>query len=299
MIDSTGSYIKGLVERARFFYENDSDKFTDSWVVQNLVSEAYAEIWNLINKANQDPVLLWFDVTLASGTSDYILPPTVAEVWAMAKRETDNQGVQWVTQYWRPEDGLRLDKYGWRLSGNRLHFDTPPDTDETWSIAYVPSGDVAMHYATTGTLAAGGATFTLAASPSVGLLDRRENAYVGQVLRFLPVSGVHQERTIVAYNASTRVATLDVAFSGTSAGAGADPYEVGLPGLNPLSHSLAARVAIMFAARQNAEDKRFKALHREKEAAYKTVADLKRTKNVATGPGWKTSTVADFREDRF
>jgi hypothetical protein len=88
-------------------------------------------------------------------------------------------------------------------------------------------------------------TCILAATPADGTLDTRENAYVGYMLRILSSNAnTQEERLITAYDADTRTATFNKAFTRTHEGAGTVTYEVVPTFSRLLKHVVSLRASI-------------------------------------------------------
>ena len=104
------------------------------------------------------------------------------------------------------------------------------------------NASMSPHYSTQGTVTSS-TTVTLDADPDLGLLDLREDAYVGQMFRLLGTT--HSDHIIDSYDVTTRVVTLRKPLPVSS---GTVTYEVGPPTASGLTHALAARIAQMYAA---------------------------------------------------
>jgi hypothetical protein len=86
------------------------------------------------------------------------------------------------------------------------------------TVEYIPMGVARLHHGTC-TINSAGTIVTFGATPNVGVLDTHTDAYIGSTLRLLNTDGTTvtgnymQERTITAYDNTTRAATVAPAFS--------------------------------------------------------------------------------------
>lgn len=176
-------------------------KYPDADLIEYIHS-AFDQVLASINVETDHPILTRRDVSIVSGTQDYLLPCNIAEIWRIAKIDT-NSGVP-LWEVW-PTNEYTFRGDGWTVEGNILRFHNLNLNAETLEILYIASGDVSIHTAT----AAAGAvnSITFAASPTDGALDIRPHAYAGYMVRTLSGTGAGQERIVSAYDASTRIAT--------------------------------------------------------------------------------------------
>jgi len=90
-----------------------------------------------------------------------------------------------------------------------LHLLQDWKQSETLQILYVPRFEASIHEGVAGTVTAN--TVVLAATPTLGLLDTRPEAYNGYILRILSASATNdyvQAVPIASYDHTTRTATL-------------------------------------------------------------------------------------------
>jgi len=177
-------------------------KYTDDDLIEYIHS-AFDQVLASINVETDHPILTRYDVSVVSGTQDYLLPCNVAEVWRVAKIDSDTGVPLW--EVW-PTNEYTFRGDGWTIEGNILRFHNLKLTAETFEILYVAAGDVSIHTATAEAGAEGSITF--AASPTDGSLDIRPNAYNGYMVRTLSGTGAGQERIVSTYDSATRVATV-------------------------------------------------------------------------------------------
>lgn len=114
----------------------------------------------------------------------------------------------------------------------------------------------------------------LATTPTAGMLDRRDSAYIGQIFRFLPTTGRVQSSQITAFswNESTWTVTLrtpiDVGSAGTTL-----RYEIVPEGATAVCDAIAARAAQKIGTGMKISQSHQKDLLREYRMAMKTIGD--------------------------
>lgn len=188
---SSGSLLKTFLERIRAILdEPDLDaKYDDAYVVKYVAGPALVDILSRLSNTYSCPVVLRHAFTLDSTISRYVLPPAILQVLNL--RFVDDEGNMLADL--APRSPWHRLGQGWSLEGNPgslvLRFQNFPPDDQLAELWYTPSGDVQSHYGT-GILARvdGTARVELATTPTLGLLDRRENAYAGQQLRIITTS---------------------------------------------------------------------------------------------------------------
>lgn len=264
----SGSMIYSILETMRYLIgEATADKYDDDFCVRAVIGPEYAFIIENLSMSSGNPLVVRRSITVPAGTRHVVLPPGVHEVWRLAKLGERGD----LTEDFYPMGQWHPYGPGWFLEGNLLSFRPYPATEQTWVLWYVPSGDIPLHYAKTGSTSEAGSTsrFTLASPVTVGMLDERESAYEGQVLRYLgkPV----QERIIEAYDAATRTCTLrnPITVPGTTG----HVYEIAPLGWQMLWQAIAARAAMNLGTARGASEKKMRALDLEYQRAMKGIRD--------------------------
>lgn len=237
---STGSIIKTYCEKVRHYLDDpDLDaKYDDNYLVRFFMSSGMTDVVSRVSMMSDAQVVVPMTLNVASGTQYYKLPPIVRQVLRVG---VVNASTGTFLEDYHPRSEFNVYGPGWALEGNTISFKPYPTEAKTYTILYVPSGDVAAHYDANagGTLNANG-TFTLDTAVSIGSLDKRENAYVGCYLRIFGANVV-DECVISAYNAATRVATLRTAAVNT---AGTYNYEVVPFTMEPMVDAVSLSAAI-------------------------------------------------------
>lgn len=212
-------------------------KYSDDDLVLRIEAASQAVLSD-INTCNDAPVMVRHNITLTSGSEIFRLPPNVQCLQEIAKVNAATGLAEW----WIRPNSRFGSAPGVRIEGQTLRFIPKWQAGtETVRLTYVPSGDVRLHHGTAGAVTAN--TVVLAATPTLGSLDSRENAYLGCVLRIVSAdtNGYVQERLITAYDQATRTATLEHAL--TDVPTGTITYEI-IPGYGRLLESvIAAMVA--------------------------------------------------------
>lgn len=177
------------------------------------IGPAWAQVMHRL-AGNDREIRVNFNITLQNGVRRYAVPPHMGNIREFVKLDSEQR----VEKYIRPKGDRHPFGWGWRVEHNYLNlsFD-PKDLDgQVWTLRYVPSADILPHEGTAGS--ATGTTLVLAATPTIGVLDTRPNAYLGGLVRILGDSnGIMQERVVTAYDVTTRTATVD-AWSPTPGG---------------------------------------------------------------------------------
>ena len=320
-MDTTFSMLKTVAEKVRFYLDDpDLDaKYTDQYLVRYIIGPAMVDVVARLNLNQDNPVVVRHSISLVENQEYYLLPPGIQEVWRLATIDstgrilTDNKprGV------WNPRGP------GWALEGNLLTMRPFPTQAETVDLWYVPSFDVQMHY---GTGVLRGRTVEFATTPTLGLLDRRQNAYAGCVLRLLPESpGVVQEMIIASYDAETRTATVRLPFGAeysdgssssqpsatVSGGVGSSEsssssdgfsdtvtYEVAPKMGQALWEAIACASACKLAVAKNVSEKKLGFLEREYKKAMKTITDNLQNMQMRTGKAFEKNT-EDHPSNKF
>jgi len=283
---STYSVLWTILERARGYTDDTGGKYSDDYLMKHKVMPEFVNVWSRIAQTVSNPILMKFDITLNGTQSQFMLPPHVQEVWAL-RQYNDNGSLK---NDWKPGSPWSSSLGGWRLEGNMLTLDPPPSSGntDTWTVLYLPSGDFLPHYATDGyvgevesSLSSDDAvgtekTFKLSASPALGLLDLRPNAYVGAMLRILNRSTgtqIVEERIIASYDVEDRQLEVTRPWTFHGDAAATITYEIVPAGMQSLAQAVAGRVAISMGVDKNVSAKMMQYLDREYRFALKTVLD--------------------------
>lgn len=245
------SFLETVVERARA-YVNDPDteaKYTDDWVIRHCVMPAMTDVLARLNLSQDNPIINRITLTLSTEDRYYQLPPCVGEVLEIGVYDSN-----WtLLQEAKPRDFLNPFQSGWRLEGNQLVIEPLPSSTDTarvtnFQVSFISNGQVYPHLSEDGgTLeedADGVHTVWLDPSPDKGALDRRPNAYVGQMIRLIPANGAVEERVIGSsgYTGGRFWVTTRSPFTEISAPQDTIKYEIAPQGHEALYDAIALLV---------------------------------------------------------
>jgi hypothetical protein len=274
------TFLSTVIERARYLAEDPTadTQYSDAFLARQVIPAEYATVMNTVQLGMENPIVMRYSVDLADGTEYYTLPPSIRQIWRVGK--IDDNGA--VTHDWYPRGEQSPMGKGWAIEGNMLTFNPIPSSAETWTIWAVPSADFMCHKGS-GTLtnistttSELGHTVALASAPTLGLLDRRPNAYAGAVLRLVDDNMPIQERVIQSYNVSTRVATVRTPFESTGVvalGTATVKYEVAPYYWQGLWNAIAIRTAFQIGVARNLSEKKMGMLDGLYRHAIKTTRD--------------------------
>lgn len=296
---TSGSILKTIVERTRFLLDRPStDRYIDDYLVRNVIMPKFVEVMNSIDMSSGELVVLRQSLSLVAGTEYYQLPPNIGSILRLVIRDTAS-GL--VTNDWKPRNENHPDGVGWRLEGNTLAFRPIPQDDTEWELWHLPTGNIELHYATDGAIV-NASTITLSAAPALGMLDRNENAYVGQKIRCIPTSGgTIQTRIISQYAATTRTATLRTPLdlsSGNVLAIGALTYEIAMYGYQSLWNAIACKAAMFLGIPAGLSQARMRSIDIEYNAAMKAATDFISNRNERVSKHHERATV-DHRDDEL
>jgi len=301
-MDDTGSLLKTVIERVRG-YLDDADfdaKYTDQFLVKHVIMPALVDVWSRVSMNADNPVMLSYDITFVDDQECYVLPACVGEVHEIVQYTglTGSQPSNGVpTDDLYPRHEMSVGGQIWRIEGNMLCFRpwpqyTTANTNMTWTVRYTTNGDMSPHYSSAsapGTLSSDRTQFTLAASPTLGQLDKRENAYAGQILRILDGS-VFEERVIATYDPATRVATLKRPFSSSVTANTTHAYEVAPARAQGMVEAIALAASLKLGAWRKISQAQNQLLTQQYRAAIKTIGDNFANMQMRTGKGYAKDT---------
>jgi hypothetical protein len=290
--------LKTVIERVRGFLD-DPDleaKYSDDYILRHIIRPAFTTVMSRINNSSQTPIMHKLAMPLTEGVSDYQLPPCIGEVWRLAVSDESGR----VLMEAIPRGLFNLRGPNWKIEGNILSFLPYPPADyadmELW---YIHSGDFSPVYSTGGVSAfqlgatRATATFNVSTAATLGDWDRRPSAYVGQMLRLIPSTGVVQERIISgwSYSSGTWTATLRSAFSTDASTGNLPAFEIAPEGSEPLYESVAAASAMKLASYRKMSGEHFGMIQSQYRDAMKTVMDHYSNMQMRMPKAWDKDTV--------
>jgi hypothetical protein len=299
-MDSTGSFLKTVLERVRG-YLDDSDfdaKYQDQFVVQHVIMPALVDVWSRVSLNADNPVFLSYDITLVERQECYVLPSCVGEVHELVQYDTTTDGGSPITEI-VPKHRMSVGGPNWSLEGNMICFRPFPmnvSATTPYTVRYTSNGDMSPHYntdvSTTGTTAGyvgtDRTTFVLSSAPTLGLLDKRENCYAGQILRILDGS-VFEERVIASYEPTTRTCTMKRAFS-SNVTVAKHVYEVAPAQSQGLIEAVAIACALKLGTWRKCSQAQMGMFTQQYRSAIKTIGDNLANMQLRTGKSWAKDT---------
>lgn len=277
MADSTGSMIASVFDMARAIVEEPigESQYDDAFLARQVLPACWTKVWNACRLGAQNPALIKFTFTATAGVEEVRLPPCIGQIWRVGKF---NSTTGELTDDWRPDGEFHPWGPGWSIQQNMLTFRPYPVRTETdWAIWFVPSADALLHRGTGVAQSTTRLGVALDATPDIGLLDPRVNAYVGSVFRLINNTGVPvDERVIKTFTASTRVATWSLAFDSTNypASGASVNYEIAPLGYNAVWDALSYKIAMWIGTARNISEKRMAFLAREYQESLKAARDV-------------------------
>jgi hypothetical protein len=266
---------------------SDNAKYTDARLVNDFLQPAYSRVFNQIALSADDVIVLRHVVTLVDGQETYLLPPNVRRILQLVRLNDE----KFVIEDFKPRNERSWWGPGWVIEGNEIRFRPLPREAETWYLFYIPNGDFFIHEGY-GEVGSDDYTFILDATPTLGQLDKRNQAYAGGFLRILDDGGaVVQERVIESYDPTTREVTVRTAFDPSlnepSAGV---HYEIAPQSFEPLQDAWTLCALMKLLAIKNASGAHLEAIRREYASALKTVRDTHSFLNARTGKVFEQDT---------
>ena len=284
---STGSFLYTVLERIRGYLDDpDFDaKYDNDFLIRHIISPTMVDVLSRINMNLDNPVVLRLDIDVDKNTEYYQLPPSIGEVSRVCRRDSDGD----IIEDFKPRNEFHPNGPGWALEGNTLRFSEKMDT-QTWTIYYIPSGDIMPHYsADGGQMEADRKTFTLDTTPNLGSLDRRENSYAGQILRVIPSSGMVEERVITSHDVDTSQLVTRTPF--TTVLSENVRYEVAPIGMQSLYEAISAGSALKLGAYRKITGSHYQMILQQYRSSIKTATDNHANLQMRTGKSFMKKTV--------
>jgi len=288
---STNSFLYTVLERIRGYLDDpDFDaKYDNDFLIRHIISPSMVDVWSRINMNLSNPVVLRHAIEFDENTEYYQLPPSIGEIWRVALRDEDGMVIDEVI----PRNEFHPHGVGWAIEGNTLRFDPKQKAaknNNTWNIYYVPSGDVMPHYSNDGGEMMGDRkTFKLDASPDLGAIDRRENAYAGQILRVIPATGMIEERIIESHDVDLSEVVTRLPFN-TSLSTSVR-YEIAPVGMQSLYEAIAAGSAIKLGSYRKITGNHYQMILQQYRSAIKSATDNLANMQMRNGKYYEKNTV--------
>lgn len=279
---STNSFIYTVIERIRGYLDDpDLDaKYSDDFLLRHIVMPSMVNVLSRINNSLSNPVVSRLRVSLEADQQYYQLPPTVGEVWNVCVYDTDAGRIteDFVPRgYWNPRGP------NWSIEANQLSIRPIPQEAKDIDIFYTHTGDLLLHYGTTSTGFTLDSSETdpqlrvlqLDASPTIGAIDKRPNAYAGSMLRVLS-GNVIEEKVIESSSSDANSSAIEVTTRTPVEFHDSDTtitYEIAPVGFQPLYEAISASGALKLASYKKITGVHFQMIQMQYKDALKTAAD--------------------------
>jgi hypothetical protein len=295
-MDSTGGFLATVIERTRAYLDDASldAKYDDNFLVRNIITPTFSSVASRINNSTTNAISTWIPFPLTKGLAYYQIPPCVGEVWRLAQRNDDD----WVSREAMPRTEWHYRGPNWKVEGNMLVFAPTPDQDYVdLELQFMHNGDIQPFRLTSATLSAPSGsldtlTFPLTTTPAVGTIDRRDNSYLGCVVRLLTSTGVIEERIISTWTKDStnwKIVVRRPFTSNYSAGTVTN-VEIAPFGLDSLYEAVAIGSAMKFSIYKKISGTQFQMLQLQYKDAMKTAMDHFSNKQMRTGKYFERST---------
>lgn len=282
---STGSFLLTVLDRIRGYLDLPTSKYSNDYIVRHVIMPEMVNVLARLAMDADNPILVRHSFTTSTTEEYYQLPPNIGQIWYVARYDT---GLRMIDD-WKPRGERNPRGPGWTIEGNLLSVRPFVGVSYTWDVVYVPSGDFLPHYATDGELGyvpsssvSSGTdddnrkVFQLSASPTLGALDMRPNAYAGGILRILGLAdgsrNIVEERVILSHDVSNGQVMTRVAFSHYYDD-DVVKYEIAPPASQALYQAIAASSAVNLGVSKDVSEKKMRYLVTEYRKAIKTIGD--------------------------
>lgn len=276
-MSTTYSYLKTTLDAIRLNIDEASTngKYSDTVLLRNVLRPSIQDVMHRVHNSSQLPVVCRFDFTMPADQDTVTLPPCISQIWSVWQMDST---FTYETGEVLKRHDLDSRGFGYRFEGNSFKLQEAVNTPMYFRIYYVHSGSGEWHYGGTskeGTAATSGAsvsTFTMNASPTFGVVDKRINAYAGQIVRCFPSTGMTEERTISSYLYTSSVyrATLANAFDIVD---GTVEYEIVPPGPPSMWDAVTYNACIRLGTIRSMTQKQMAYFHDLNRAAMKTLLE--------------------------
>jgi len=244
-------------------------KYDDDDIILEIQS-AYAELLAELNRNSKEPLSAYVDITMDGSTPAWVLPPTMGAILNVTTVTSNGDFLSHAI----PSSRYNAMGRNWRISGNFLFVDPDLYTSSTiFRIEFEPTGSAELHEGTIDATSAIVTTgdypvITLAAIPTAGALDTRDNAYAGSIFRILNDTGGSgtlkpyvQEHVIKSSDSENRTVTIWTDLSPTPGGT-TMTYEIA-PVLDSILDKVIAVKVSRWLVSNEGDSRRFKTISQQ------------------------------------
>jgi len=235
------SVLYTMLQRVRWGLPEQVEKeMSNDYIMRAVIQPKLAEVMMMMNARSDSQIVSRLSMTFVNNQEYYAVPSCIYK----ALRLTQLAAGGTIEKEVRQRDDNDPKGNGWAIEGTRISIRPNPIAEKLtgYSLWYVPSGDFMPHYAKDGSLATSGTVLTLTSgglfSRQLGVVDKRDNAYVGATLRVFEADGSISERTITAHSAASGTVTVTEAFTTAT---GTVAYEIVTPWMNTVISAVVSR----------------------------------------------------------
>lgn len=284
---SSGSIIKTYCEKVRHYLDDpDLDaKYDDNYLVRFFLSSAMTDIISRVSQMSDAQVLSAISINVVAGTNSYKLPPAVAQVMRIG---TVDSSTGLFIEDLKPRGHFNPFGSNWSIQGNTIVFQPAIQETKTYTLVFIPSGDVVCHYVSTATGSLNSnETFTMPTTVTIGSLDKRPNAYTGSYLRVFGPS-ITDEVLVTDHDAALRILTPSTLFQNS---AGTYSYEVVPFLMEPMIDAISISAAMRAGVGRKISQAHMQALTLAYKQAIKTAHDTLGNMNGRIGKRFDDKTI--------
>lgn len=283
-MDSSGSMLKSIVERIRYYGNEPSldATLTDALLLDHFLGPAMQDVFQRVNMVDNGFLVQRHVLPVENDRVKYPLPVNVRKVLQIVLLNEDGVVVgEAIPRHLRNPWG-----FNYRVNGNDLWLDQSINdlpagyTVEIW---YTPGGNFRPHYCDTTAPAtiAGTTTMTLQlpTTPTLGRLDLRPNGLDGlplRVLRKADDTKIVEEMRTVRSSSITSAGVVTLTLEGALdhyVAAETVSYEVGLPSNETLATCLALMACLHHAPVRKASNSHYQRIDDLMKRSLKTLRD--------------------------
>ena len=275
-MSTTYSYLKTTIDSIRYHLDEPSQegKYSDTVLLRNTLRQSVQDVMHRVHNSSQTPVVCVYDFTIPTGLTSFTLPPCVGQVYSLRLMDVAFENESY--EIFRRHD-LAIGDYNFRIEGNSIRIKDAQTSPLYLRLYYVHTGSGEWHYGGTGNegtaaTSSNVSTFTFDSSPTIGVIDKRVNAYAGQVVRCFPSTGLIEERVVESYAFTSSVyrATLRNPFDVVD---GSVTYEVLPPGPPAMWDAVVYNACIRLGTVRQMTQKQMAYFHDLNRAAMKTLLE--------------------------
>lgn len=188
-------FIARLIALVRKFVDDPAinPKWSNADILA-LCRKSWQQLWIDLNLSADNPITVRMDIEMTADVQEYAIPPTVGEILRLSAIEPVSDLARWEVV---PKSRYNPYGPGFMIEGNLIRLTPKWVFGDVMRFEYIPSGDVCPHEGTGSAVPPDddhveGQWFTLSLIPTAGVLDERQNAYGGYLIRFFTDDGIQE-----------------------------------------------------------------------------------------------------------